>query len=181
MTTQIKFKLFWLWQDEMEEAWLREMAKEGWHLKEVRLLNRYVFEAGTPKDMAYRIDWVTGRRDYQQYLQLFRDAGWEPVTTYGSWQFFRKASVDGVAPEIFTDTDSKMKRYQGILAFLVIFLVVWWNPSLRGLESAAGQEGWLGWVYSIGFILRQVIFVFLLVTVIMLTRRILQLRKKKIA
>jgi len=33
MATISKIKWFWAWQDEKEEAWLSNMARDGWHLK----------------------------------------------------------------------------------------------------------------------------------------------------
>ncbi len=177
MTEQIMFKLFWIWEDEKEENWLREMANQGWHLKKINLIGRYVFEAGAPQDMAYRLDWFPSRKEYGSYLQLFRDAGWEHVLTYGSWQYFRKESVDGVAPEIFTDNASKIKKYQQIAILLAIFLVIWWQPSLRGIDRSVAEAGWVGWVYVTAFWLRQVLFLFFMGMELMLMRRIFQLRK----
>ena len=79
MTTISKFKWFWAWQDEKEEAWLHEMAKEGLHLQRMGLPGSYIFEVGEPRDDYYRMDFITDRKDYQNYLQLFKDAGWEHI------------------------------------------------------------------------------------------------------
>ena len=175
MTTQTKLKWFW-WQDDKEEAWLRSMAQQGWHLKDIRLLNRYVFESGTPQDMTYRLDWITTRKDYQEYLQLFHDAGWELATTYGSWQYFRTESVDGVAPEIFTENDSKIKRYQRLAIFFVIFLVIWWHPTSASIENAMRY----GWLSILVFGIRLLVFLAITVNVLMLVRRIFRLRKQSL-
>lgn len=72
-----KFKWFWAWQDDKEEAWLSEMAQAGWHLKWPAMPGFYTFEAGAPRQDVYRLDYVFSNKDYQNYLQLFQDAGWQ--------------------------------------------------------------------------------------------------------
>jgi hypothetical protein len=172
MTTQIKFKWFWLWEDEKEEAWLRDMAKQGFKLQSIRPLNGYVFESDTPLDMAYRLDFIIPRKDYQEYLQLFRDAGWEHVLVHGGWQYFRKESADGIAPEIFTDNHSKIMKYQSLAIFLVIFMLLW-RPTAESFENVTRY----GAVTLALLVPRLLVILALIISVIMLVRRILQLRK----
>ena len=173
METKTVFRFFGLWEDEKEEAWLGAMARQGWHLKKIGFINRYVFEGGPPRDVAYGLDFKPGRSDKQNYLQLFADAGWEHVLEYGSWQYFRKETA-GEDLSIFTDNDSKTKKYQRLLAICVVFLMIWWQPSIKGLEVVLKY----GWLVMLVFVLRLALFIMLLYTVIMLMRRIFQLRKK---
>ena len=86
--TTTKFKWFWTWQDDREEAWLGEMARADWHLKSLGLPGFYTFIAGEPRNDVYRLDFVMDRKDYQAYLRQFRDAGWEHVGEMGGWQYF---------------------------------------------------------------------------------------------
>lgn len=123
--TITKFKVFWAWQDEREEAWLTEMASQGWHLKELSFPMVYTFEAGPPRHMAYRLDFFIDHKDFQTYLQLFRDAGWEYVGRMGSWQYFRIQAEEGQEPEIYTDPASKIQKYRRLIAFLVVFLPIY--------------------------------------------------------
>lgn len=123
-TTIRKFRWFWPWQDENEEAWLREMSQEGWHLDSVGLLGQYTFTAGHPQDYVYRLDYINPAKDKPAYLQLFRDAGWEHVGEMTNWQYFRKQVQEGEAPEIFTDVETKVEKYRRLLAFEVIILIV---------------------------------------------------------
>ena len=111
-----KNKLIWGWEDEKEEAWLRQMATEGLHLVKLAGLGRYAFQAGAPRDVVYRLDFYSNLKgDYKQYLQLFQDAGWELVGEFFSWQYFRKPAEHGESPEILTDNESKIKKYQNLL------------------------------------------------------------------
>ena len=121
-----KFKWFWPWQDEEEEAWLRSISQKGWHLFSLGLPCIYRFLAGEPRDYVYRLDYQTfPKKDKQEYQQLFRDAGWEYVGEMSGWQqYFRKEAKEGEAPEIFTDVESKVAKYKQVLAFLAFFVVI---------------------------------------------------------
>jgi len=120
-----KFKWFWAWQDDKEEAWLSEMAQSGWHLKWPAFPCIYTFEAGAPRDDVYRLDFITSNKDYQDYLQLFQDAGWVHLGSMGGWQYFRKTKQGTEIPEIYTDPESKMQKYRRLLSLLVIFFPIY--------------------------------------------------------
>ena len=129
-----KVKLFTLWQDQKEEAWLRQMAQQGWHLSSVAPLV-YTFVRGDPRDEVYRLDYVVSKADYEEYKQLFQDAGWELVGEMMGWQYFRKpASADG-PKEIYTDAESKVERYRRVLAYLIIFLPIYVLFLTRGMPG----------------------------------------------
>jgi hypothetical protein len=127
-----KFKWFWAWQDEAEEAWLGEMSKKGFHLSSAGLPGIYTFNVGEPRDYVYRLDFQTvPKKDKQEYVQLFRDADWEYIGEMSSWQYFRKEARPGEVNEIFTDVESKTAKYKRVLTFLgflyviLVFMFVW--------------------------------------------------------
>ena len=127
-STARKFKWFWPWQDEQEEEWLRALALKGLHLRSSDGAGFYTFEQGQPAEIAYRLDYNTlEKKDKEQYLQLFRDAGWEHVGEMNGWQYFRKPVADGESEEIFTDNESKIQKYKRFLyetlAFMPIYLI----------------------------------------------------------
>jgi hypothetical protein len=116
-----KFKWFWAWQDEEEEAWLREMSKEGWHLRRINFPTIYDFESGEAKDTVYRLDYRSyWKMDKEDYQQLFHDAGWEYIQEMAGWHYFRKPAEESEELEIYTDAESKIGKYQRLLAFLGI-------------------------------------------------------------
>jgi len=127
MTTLKQFHLFWAWEDEKEEAWLRAMGQKGWHFTSVSLPGNYTFEKGEPRNDFYRLDFFTDPQAKADYLLLFLDAGWEYLGEMSSWQYFRKTAIPGEEPEIFSDNESKSKKYQRVLFFLVILLPVYFN------------------------------------------------------
>ena len=69
MTTMKQFHWFWAWDDEKEEAWLREMAQKGWHFQSVTPPGNYTFEKGEPRDDVYRLDrFVDNQNSKADYL-----------------------------------------------------------------------------------------------------------------
>jgi hypothetical protein len=151
VATLRKVKLFLLWQDQKEEAWLRQMAQQGWHLTSVAPLV-YTFVRGDPRDVVYRLDYLASKADYEEYKQIFQDAGWELVGEMMSWQYFRKpAGADG-PKEIYTDAESKVERYRRVLGYMVIFLpiyVIWLVIDLPGPIKVLMALIILLWAYSI--------------------------------
>jgi hypothetical protein len=116
-TTPVKrFKWFWACQDVEEEAWLGEMSKQGLHLKSPGCFHRYTFQAGAPREAVYRLDFLKRSEKTEDYFQLIRDAGWEHLGEMNGWQYWRKAVQDGGTPEIFTDIESKIQKYQRLTA-----------------------------------------------------------------
>jgi len=173
-----KSKWFWAWQDDREEEWLGEMARQGLHLVHAGPFGQYTFEKGTPRQVAYRLDFIQTSKKKEDYFQIFRDAGWEHVGEMANWQYWRKEVVDGKVPEIFTDNASKVQKYQrflGVMAMLfplyIIFLVNYNNVS-RNLE-----EGFIHDLYEVAFFLFFVVVMTIIFTMMMVLRRINTLKK----
>jgi len=123
-TTIYKYKLFWAWQDDKEEAWLTQMSQEGLHLASLGFPGFYCFAPGEPANYVYRLDFFTDSKDYKNYLQLFKDAGWEHLGRMAGWQYFRTLAGEGELPEIYSDLDSKVQKYRRLLVYLSIFLPI---------------------------------------------------------
>ncbi|HUU62674.1 MAG TPA: DUF2812 domain-containing protein [Dehalococcoidia bacterium] len=171
-----KIKWFWPWQDEQEEAWLRNMSQKGWHLSSVGLPCIYRFRAGEQRDYVYRLDYQTfPKKDKQEYQQLFRDAGWEHIGEMSAWQYSRKEIKEGETLEIFTDVESKVTKYKRVLAFLAFFVVILIAP-LPNIWSDPPYS----WSYSLWIILRVIsllamgVFMYAIIKIML---RIGQLRK----
>ncbi|NLM97320.1 MAG: DUF2812 domain-containing protein [Halanaerobiaceae bacterium] len=90
------------WEEEKEEKWLREMSKEGWHLKKCTL-GLYTFERAEPADYIYKYDYTGCMNiDKEEYLSIFRDAGWEHVTENAGWHCFRAKADNCRYPDLYT-------------------------------------------------------------------------------
>ena len=171
MSKLTRSRWFWAWDDEKEEKWLTEMANNGWHLKNVSFPGRYTFEQDAPRNMSYRLDFFTDRKRREDYLQIFADAGWEHVAQYGSWQYFRKEAGPGEEPEIFTDNESKVKKYQRVIAILVPLTPIW-IIMINRLNRR--PEIFFQAVTFIGFL----IMLFYIYTMLMMLRRVSRLKRK---
>ena len=174
MTTITKFKWFWAWDDEKEEIWLSNMAREGWHLKELGLPGNYTFESGEPREDHYRMDFITNRRNYQNYIQLFKDAGWEHLGELGGWQYFRANAEENAIPEIYTDKDSKIQKYQRLITYLTIFFPALFIFTIQPVDGTSELANlYLTGKYLMGFFL--IIYAYAIVRIL---GRIQQLKNK---
>jgi len=181
-TTQTKTRWFWPWQDEKEEAWLGEMSANGWHLRSVGLIGRYTFEQGEPRSYTYRLDYMLLNKDKRsEYLQIFRDAGWEYVSEMSNWQYWRKPAIAGETLEIFTDNESKIKKYQRLLltmALMLFILVFLGRNMFAGGLAFKDVSSVITTIYFIGQLLYAILIPIYVVVVVKLAQRIRQLKKK---
>jgi len=122
--TITRWRYFFAHQDADQESWLDAQARCGLRLVRPGLF-RFAFTQAEPRDEKYRIDFQMLRgRARDEYLGLFRDAGWEFLGQVASRYYFR-ARPDAFAPEIFTDADSKkarIRRQMRVCAILTALL-----------------------------------------------------------
>ena len=175
MTTMKQFRIFWAWEDEKEETWLREMSQKGWHFKSVSLPGRYIFEQGKPVDYVYRLDHFNNKKDMPSYLQIFEDDGWDYMGEMNSWQYFRQEAIEGKDLEIFTDNASKAKKYQRIMMFMVILFPAIFLGLLNTIKLV--DEGVAGiFIQTVAFMMSALLLVYIY-AMVRLLRRITQLMK----
>lgn len=74
-------KFFTVDNMEKEEAYLNEMAQNGWFFQKYKSF-RYHFKQGEPAKYSYAIDFKENEGDEDAYKTLFEDAGWETVFSY---------------------------------------------------------------------------------------------------
>jgi len=166
-----KFKWFWAWQDEAEEEWLREMSNKGWHLKHIGFPTIYTLESGEPVDYVYRLDYRSyWKMEKEDYLQLFRDSGWEYVEEMAGWHYFRQRARSGEELEIYTDAESKIGKYQRLLAFLGILML----PLMFGIINL--NKAPYNWIEVIQ-VFNAALFVLYVYAIIRILLRIRELKR----
>lgn len=165
------WKWFWAWDDEREEAWLRLMARQGWHLHGVGFPGLYVFKDDSPRDVAYRLDFKFGGRDWDAYKQLFADAGWEYVGHTGSWIYFRKEIRPGDSDEIFTDAASKVRKYRSVMFAVALMLL--WFPALLNTPGPDGSTA-----HAVSVIGKVLFILFMVYALICLALRVRELKRR---
>jgi Protein of unknown function (DUF2812) len=175
-----KSKWFWAWQDDKEEEWLGQMAKQGLYLEHPGPFGQYSFSTGKPRGVVYRLDFVPSNKKDEAYFQLFRDAGWEHAGEMMGWQYWRKEVKPGETPEIFTDVESKIQKYRRLLGFLAIVFL----PVAMGLfnmrnfsEPLLASGSWIEWLYTGIMALIFAVFILYIFIFIRLWIRIRQLQR----
>ena len=121
-----EFRWFSIWDYKKEEQYLRRRHQEGWRLSAVKGFGMYYFEVCTPEDVIYRLDY--NQEKPEEYLQIFKDCGWEYFFQYSGYCYFRKkASATQPDEEIFSDSSSKLamleRVYKGRLVPLLVILM----------------------------------------------------------
>ncbi|MBS4175140.1 DUF2812 domain-containing protein [Bacillus sp. FJAT-49736] len=136
------FKLLWAWQDDEENNWLESMAEQGWMLEKYNLCV-YTFVKTEPKKVIYKTDYKsTNNKDLPEYITLFEDAGWEHVTQYIGWHYFRAETDTAKTTEIYSDSSSKIEMYKKLfmtiffplLGIILIALSIIFNPSYAHIK-----------------------------------------------
>ena len=113
------FKFFMAHQDEQQESWLRSMAQQGLHLVNVNPLCVWTFRRGEPADIVYRLDYPTSWHE-PAFLRLMQDAGWTLAATTAGWHYWSTPAIAGKAPEMFTDSASKARKFKLLLTVLLL-------------------------------------------------------------
>jgi hypothetical protein len=130
--TQTRWRFFLAHQDPQQEAWFEAQARQGWHLERPGLFG-FRFAKDAPREDRYRIDYqsLSGEKR-TEYLALFRDAGWEFLGESSNRYYFR-AQPGALAPEIFSDAESRKDRIRRELRVVgLVTAVVFWNTTMLG-------------------------------------------------
>ncbi len=131
MTTKKQIRYFSIFEYEKEQDYLRAMHKDGWKFVKVSGLGTYHFERCEPQDVVYQLDYnQEGLAHKEEYVQMFRDCGWEYLQDYAGYSYFRKPiSETGEKEEIFCDEESRLQMmtrvFKGrMLPLLILFCCV---------------------------------------------------------
>ena len=137
-----------------EALYLRKMHAEGWKLKEVTysillFAVKYTFGKCQPEQVSYQLDFYPMKKSERaSYLQLFKDCGWEHITDFNGFSYFRKVhfEIESDAEfEIYNDAAGKLavvKRIliMRILPILLLFLAL--LPVFSKFVSGASSFSW---------------------------------------
>ena len=176
---------------EKEEKWLNEMAKQGLELSGKSFA--YKFNKIMPNDITIKIDYRTFKKtsDFEDYLTLFRDSGWEHIagSKASGAHYFKKVNESEDA-DIFSDVTSKALRYKRLsnmwittaISYIPIFIALvltgtidvaaFLNPKLLyytpGLWDMTGVYFWRAFLIETPFvIMRGFLWSFFLILIIL--------------
>ena len=129
MEKKIVYRIATIADYDREALYLRKMHAEGWKLKEVTYSNlvvavKYTFEKCHPEQVSYQLDFYPMEKSERaSYLQLFKDCGWEHITDFNSFSYFRKAHSEiesNVEFEIYNDAAGKLAMVNRILRLRLV-------------------------------------------------------------
>ena len=129
MEKKIVYRIFTIADYEREALYFREMHAKGWKLREVSysillFAVKYTFEKCHPEQVSYQLDFYPMEKSERaSYLQLFKDCGWEHITDFNSFSYFRKAHSEiesNVEFEIYNDAAGKLAMVNRILRLRLV-------------------------------------------------------------
>lgn len=131
--TKTEIRFFSVPEWKKEEKYLRKQHKNGWKFVKVSGFCCYHFQKCEPKDIVYQLDYnPDSTAQKSEYIQMFRDCGWEYLQNYVGYSYFRKAvsEMDGTEEEIFCDDISRLDMLKRVFTgrmiplFVMFFLVI---------------------------------------------------------
>ena len=156
MEKKVVYRIATIADYDREALYLRKMHAEGWKLKEVTYSNlvvavKYTFEKCQPEQVSYQLDFYPMKKSERaSYLQLFKDCGWEHITDFNSFSYFRKvhSEVESAAEfEIYNDAAGKLAMVNRILRLRlvpVLLLLAIHIPFLLKLLNKSNAYGLWG-------------------------------------
>lgn len=135
----IKYKLFWAWQYEKEEAWLNEMARNGMALISVGIC-RYEFEECTPGEYIYRIELLKSwpsQADSISYIRFLEDTGAEHVSSLLRWVYLRRKASEGPF-DLYSDLSSRISYLKRVQLFFLALLFLELPIGISNLSLGIG-------------------------------------------
>ena len=129
MEKKIVYRIFTIADYERETLYFREMHAKGWKLRKVNysillFAVKYTFEKCHPEQVSYQLDFYPMKKSERaSYLQLFKDCGWEHITDFNGFSYFRKAysEIESNAEfEIYNDAAGKLAMVNRILRLRLV-------------------------------------------------------------
>jgi len=124
MEKKVVYRICTIADYDIEAFYLREMHAQGWKLRKVSysillFAVKYTFEKCQPEQVSYQLDFYPMKKSERaSYLQLFKDCGWEHITDFNGFSYFRKAhsEIESDAEfEIYNDATGKLDMVNRIL------------------------------------------------------------------
>ena len=154
MEKKIVYRIFTIADYEREALYFREMHAKGWKLRKVSysillFAVKYTFEKCHPEQVSYQLDFYPMEKSERaSYLQLFKDCGWEHITDFNSFSYFRKAhsEIESDAEfEIYNDAAGKLAMVKRILTrrmFPILLLFLALLPVFLQSVSGGSSFSW---------------------------------------
>ena len=154
MEKKVVYRIFTIADYEREALYFREMHAKGWKLREVSysillFAVKYTFEKCHPEQVSYRLDFYPMEKSERtSYLQLFKDCGWEHITDFNSFSYFRKAHSEiesNVEFEIYNDAAGKLAMVKRILTMRMLPILLLFSALLPVFSKFVSGGNYFSW------------------------------------
>ena len=154
MEKKIVYRIVTIADYEREAVFLGEMHAKGWKLKEVSYSNlvvavKYTFEKCKPEQVAYQLDFYPMKKSERaSYLQLFKDFGWEHITDFNGFSYFRKlhSGIESDAEfEIYNDAAGKLAMVKRILIMRMLPILLLFSALLPVFSKFLNRGSYFSW------------------------------------
>ena len=154
MEKKVVYRIATIADYDREALYLRKMHGEGWKLKEVSYSNlvvavKYTFEKCQPEQVVYQLDFYPMKKSERaSYLQLFKDCGWEHITDFNGFSYFRKvlSNIESDAEfEIYNDATGKLAIINRILIMRVFPIFLLFSALLLVFSKLLTGKGYFSW------------------------------------
>ena len=154
MEKKVVYRICTIADYDREALYLREMHAQGWKLKEVSYSNlavavKYTFEKCKPEQVVYQLDFYPMKKSERaSYLQLFKDCGWEHITGFNGFSYFRKpySQIESDAEfEIYNDAAGKLAVVKRILTMRMLPILLLFSTLLPVFLKLLSGRGYFSW------------------------------------
>ena len=137
-----EFRWFSIMDYDKEGEYLSERHREGWKFYTVTFPGIYTFERCEPEEVVYQLDYnKEGKKNQDEYVQMFKDCGWEYVMDFNGYSYFRKpVSQMQQKEEIFCDDMSRLDLLNRIFVSRVIPMIAIFFFSLVNIFISAVRQ-----------------------------------------
>ena len=154
MEKKIVYRIFTIADYEREALYFREMHAKGWKLRKVSYSNlvvavKYTFEKCQPEQVSYQLDFYPMKKSERvSYLQLFKDCGWEHITDFNGFSYFRKlhSGIESDTEfEIYNDAAGKLAMVKRILTMRMLPILLLFSallPVFSKFVSGGSSFSW---------------------------------------
>ena len=168
MEKKIVYRITTIADYDREALYLGEMHAKGWKLKEVSYSNlvvavKYTFEKCQPEQVSYQLDFYPMKKSERaSYLQLFKDCGWEHITDFNGFSYFRKlhSGIESDAEfEIYNDASGKLAMVKRILKRRMLPILLLFLALLPGFSKFVSGGSSFSWEVFLIFIIDWVLLI----------------------
>lgn len=168
MEKKIVYRIFTIADYEREALYFREMHAKGWKLRKVSysillFAVKYTFEKCHPEQVSYQLDFYPMEKSERvSYLQLFKDCGWEYITDFNGFSYFRKlhSGIESDTEfEIYNDAAGKLAMVKRILTRRMLPILLLFLALLPVFSKFVSGGSSFSWVVFLIFIIDWVLLI----------------------